>query len=157
MSKVAGRKKRIIITTAALVAIGGGAAFAYWTATGTGTGQASAGQTVAFKVASTPATGDALTPGGPTQSASFSVKNENTGTQILANVTAKVANADGSAWVAVPGCSAADFAVGTPDITKGQIAAGTTVTGTVSIQMVNRDANQNGCQNVTVPLYFEAS
>lgn len=157
MSKVAGRKKRIIITTAALVAIGGGAAFAYWTATGTGTGQASAGQTVAFKVASTPATGDALTPGGPTQSASFSVKNENTGTQILANVTAKVANADGSAWVAIPGCSAADFAVGTPEITKGQIAAGTTVSGTVSIQMVNRDANQNACQNVTVPLFFEAS
>jgi len=55
-----------------VLAVSGTAAFAYWTATGTGTGQASAGQTVAFKVASTPATGDALTPGGPTQSASFS-------------------------------------------------------------------------------------
>lgn len=155
MGKVAGRKKRIIITTAALVALGGGAAFAYWTATGVGTGEASTGQAVAFEVLSTPAAGDALTPGGPIQTAAFTIKNENTGTQNLAAVTAKVANDDGTAW-ASGSCTAADFAVGTPVITYGQLAAGATANGTVTIQMVNRAANQDDCQNVTVPLYFEA-
>lgn len=155
MSKVAGRKKRIIITTAAMVAIGGGAAFAYWTATGIGTGAASTGETVAFKVLSSPATGDALSPGGPIQSVAFTVKNENTGTQNLASVTAKVATDDGSAWTA-GSCSAADFLVTDPAITTGQLAAGATASGTVTIQMVNRNANQDDCQGVTVPLYFEA-
>lgn len=155
MSKVAGRKKRIIITTAAMLAVGGGAAFAYWSATGIGTGSASAGSTVAFTVLSTPAAGDALTPGGPTQTAAFTVKNENTGSQNLVAVTAKVAKSDGTAWTA-GNCSATDFAVGTPAITYGEIAAGTTVTGSVTVQMVNRAANQDDCQGVTVPLYFEA-
>ncbi|MDV8146965.1 hypothetical protein [Arthrobacter sp. B10-11] len=155
MSKVAGRKKRIIITTAALVAIGGGAAFAYWSATGTGTGEASTGETVAFTVLSTPATGDALSPGGPVQTAAFTVTNGNTGTQNLASVTAEVANADGTEWTA-GNCSAADFLVGSPAITTGQLAAGAVANGTVTIQMVNRNANQDDCQGVTVPLYFEA-
>jgi hypothetical protein len=110
---------------------------------------------VAFKVLSTPATGGALTPGGPTQSATFTVKNENTGSQNLAAVTAEVAKADGSAWSS-GSCTADDFTVGTPAITYGQLAAGATATGTVTIQMVNSAANQDDCQGVTVPLYFEA-
>jgi hypothetical protein len=138
-----------------MVAIGGGAAFAYWSAVGVGTGEASTGKTVAFKVVSTPAAGDALSPGGPTQTAAFTVKNENTGAQNLADVTAKVAAENGSAWTA-GSCSAADFEVGTPTIAKGQIAAGATVPGTVTIKMVNKATNQDDCQGVTVPLYFEA-
>ncbi|MEO5319297.1 hypothetical protein PV761_12020 [Arthrobacter sp. CC3] len=155
MSKVAGRKKRIIITTAAMVAIGGGAAFAYWSAVGVGTGAATAGNTVAFKVLSSPATGDALSPGGPIQTVAFTVKNENTGSQNLASVTAKVAKADGTEWASGT-CSATDFTVTSPSITTGQLAAGATASGTVTIQMVNKAANQDDCQGVTVPLYFEA-
>ncbi|ABK04558.1 hypothetical protein Arth_3180 [Arthrobacter sp. FB24] len=155
MSKVAGRKKRIIITTAAMVAIGGGAAFAYWSAVGVGTGAASTGETVAFKVVSTPATGDALSPGGPIQTVAFTVKNENTGSQNLASVTAKVAKTDGTEWVSGT-CSATDFAVTAPAIATGQLAPGATANGTVTVQMVNKATNQDDCQGVTVPLYFEA-
>ena len=104
---------------------------------------------------STPAAGGALTPGGPTQTAAFSVNNANTGTQNLAAVTAKVAKSDGTAWTSGT-CTAADFTVGTPSVTYGQLAAGATVNGTVTIQMINRAANQDDCQGVTVPLYFEA-
>ena len=155
MSKVAGRKKRIIITTAAMVAIGGGAAFAYWSAVGVGTGAASTGETVAFKVESSPATGDALSPGGPIQTVAFTVTNENTGSQNLASVTAKVAKADGTEWASGT-CSATDFTVTTPSITLGQLAPGATANGTVTVQMVNKATNQDDCQGVTVPLYFEA-
>ena len=36
MSKVSKRTKRIAITTSVMLALGGGAAIAYWSATGTG-------------------------------------------------------------------------------------------------------------------------
>ena len=53
MGKVAGRKKRIIGTTVALVAIGGGAAFAYWSATGTHDTTTAAGTATNFTISST--------------------------------------------------------------------------------------------------------
>jgi hypothetical protein len=161
MSRVTGRKKRIIITTAAMLAVGTGAAFAYWSATGTTTVTAGAGHSVAFKVSSTVPAGGALTPGGPTQSAEFTVKNENTGVQNLSGLVVKVANSDGTPWTAVEGCSAADFRVSPPAFSVGQglgqIAAGATVSGKVSIQMINLAENQDGCQGVSVPLYFAGS
>ena len=49
-----------------------------------------------------------------------------------------------------------DFTVTTPSITLGQLAPGATANGTVTVQMVNKATNQDDCQGVTVPLYFEA-
>jgi hypothetical protein len=156
MSRVTGRKKRIIITTAAMLAVGTGAAFAYWSATGTKTVTAGTGQSVAFKVSSTVPADVALTPGGPSQSADFTVKNENTGAQNLSGLVVKVANSDGTPWTAAEGCSAADFRVIPPAFSVGQglgpIAAGATVSGKVSIQMINLTENQDRCQGVSVPL-----
>jgi hypothetical protein len=63
-----------------------------------------AGQAVPFKVVSMPALGGALTPGGPIQTAVFTVKNENSGSQNLSGVLVEVANADGSVWASVSGC-----------------------------------------------------
>ena len=162
MSRVTGRKKRIIITTAAMLAVGTGAAFAYWSATGTTTVTAGTGQSVAFKVSSTFPAVVALTPGGPSQSAEFTIKNENTGAQKLSGLVVKVANADGTPWTDGKGCSADDFEVSPPAFSpgskgSGQIAADATVRGTVSIQMRNLDRNQDGCQGVSVPLHFAAS
>jgi hypothetical protein len=161
MSRVTGRKKRIIITTAAMLAVGTGAAFAYWSAAGTTTVKAVAGKSVAFKVSSTAPAGEALTPGGPFQSANFEIKNVNTGAQHLSGLVVKVANADGTPWTDVMGCSAADFEVSRPAFNIGQapgeIAANATVSGTVWIQMVNLAKDQDGCQGVSVPLHFAAS
>ncbi|WP_104175792.1 hypothetical protein [Arthrobacter sp. Y81] len=157
MSRVAGRKKRIIITTAALVAVGGGAAFAYWTATGTGNTTATAGTSANFTISSSVA-GDPLSPDGPTQIVTFTVTNPGTGVQKLTNITAAVAGTTGAAWTSVPGCSADDFEVGVPDFDVTEIAAGGTVTGTVTLQMVDiPGTNQDGCKNATVPLHFSAS
>lgn len=157
MSKVAGRKKRIIITTAAMVAIGGGAAFAYWTATGTGNATTAAGTSSNFTITSSVA-GDPLSPNGPTQTATFTVTNPGTGVQKLSDVEVTVAGTTGAAWTAVAGCSADDFAVGVPDFEVTEIAAGGSVTGTVTLQMIDRPGiNQNGCKGATVPLHFAAS
>lgn len=157
MSKVAGRKKRIIGTTVALAAIGGGAAFAYWTATGTGNATAAAGGSTNFTVTSSVA-GAPLSPNGPAQTATFKVTNPGTGGQMLSTVAVTVAGTDGSAWTAVNGCSAADFAVGSPNFTATEIPAGGEVTGTVTLQMIDRPGvNQDGCKGAAVPLHFAAS
>jgi hypothetical protein len=151
------KKFAIAAVAAALVLGGGGAAFAYWTAQGAGTGTATTGASVDFTIASEAPVGDPLYPGGPSQSVSFTVTNASAGPQTLSSVTVSVANADGSAWIAVPGCAAADYSLGTPSVVYGALAAGGTVSGTVTITMNNTVTNQDACQGVPVPLYFEPS
>lgn len=98
MARVAGRKKRIIGTTAALVAIGGGAAFAYWSATGTHDTTASAGESANFVVTSKVA-GDPLSPNGPVQVATSTVNNPGSGVQELKSIKVSVADSKGTPWV----------------------------------------------------------
>ncbi|TKV57429.1 hypothetical protein FDO65_17410 [Nakamurella flava] len=146
----------MVIGGAAVLLIGGGAAYAYWSSTGVGEGEVDTGTAPAFVVSSTPGTGGPLSPGGPTETVAFSVANPSSGVLNLASVTAAVANADGTAWN-VGNCTAADFTVGTPAITYGEIAAGADADGTVTVQMINRAQNQDDCQGLTVPIYFVAS
>lgn len=151
-------KKLVVGAAAVAIALGtAGGAFAYWSSTGNGTGSATTGTSSTFNVTSGTATGGALTPGGPTDSVAVHVNNPSTGHQYLTGVTAKVGNADGTTWVAIPGCSAADYTVSTVTIAAGDIAPGATVDGTVSISMNNLASNQDACKSVTVPLYFAAS
>lgn len=155
MAKIAGRKKRIIVTTAVLATLGGGAAFAYWSSVGTGTGAAAAGTSVPFTVVSQAATGGPLSPGGPSQTVSFTVTNPGSGVQNLTAVDV-IIPANWSAGTTLP-CTAADFTVGTPSITKGDIQPSANVQGTVTVTMKNLATNQDSCKGVTVPLAFSAS
>ena len=159
MSILGTRKRRIVAVVAAvgIVAAGGSLAFAYWTDTGTGVGTATTGFSTNFAVTSTDPTGNPLTPGGPTQTVAFTVKNNGSGSQLLSSVLTTVALANGDDWTATEGCSAADYTVGTPTVTYGQIAAGAQVSGTVTVTMNNLDSDQGGCKGATVPLYFVAS
>lgn len=140
--------------------LGGGVAYAYWSSTGTGTGSATTGDSAQFLVNSTAGT-VALTPGGPGDTIAFTVKNPGTGTQNLSKVLVTVATSTGGTFSVGAGpnppCTAADYTLGTPAITYGAIAAGATVSGTVTIQMNNLATNQDNCKTVTVPLYFVAS
>ena len=151
------RRRTAFVAAIAAVAIGGGIGYAFWSATGEGAGNATTGFNAGFTVASTPPTGDALSPAGPAQSVAFTVTNPGDGTQALTDVTVTVANADGSAWIATPNCSAADYAVTTPVIVYGPVAGAGVVNGTVSISMNETGVNQDACQGVDVPLYFVAS
>ena len=152
-------QKKIAIGAIAAVLIlgGGGAAFAYWPSTGTGTGSATTGENTDFVVTDSAPVGAALTPGGPSQSTGFRVANSGTGGQALSSVLVTIANSDGTAWVAIAGCSAADYSVTVPTVAYGTITGGGHVDGTVSVSMVDSALNQDSCQGVTVPLYFVAS
>lgn len=157
MGKTAGRKKRIIITTAAMLAIGGGAAFAYWTSTATTdkTVQSTADST-AITISVGAFSGSQLSPGGPAQTATFTVANPGSGVQRVSSVAATILNADGTAWAAGT-CSKDDFEVSTT-VVPTELSAAQSVTGTVTLKMINRvDVNQNDCKGVAVPLHFLAS
>lgn len=156
---VARRKLTIIAAILALVVVagGGGAAFAYWTAQGSGTGSATSGTSASFTVTSSAPTGAALSPGGTAQTVAFSVANPGSGSQNLFSFTVTVASAGGTAWTAVAGRSAADYSVGVPTITYGEIAGSASVSGTVTITMIDRAVSQDGCKGAAVPLYFSAS
>ncbi len=153
------KRTKLLTAAAAIVTIGvgSGLAYAYWSSTGTGVGSATTGTSTGFTVASTTATGGPLTPGGPSETVAFTVTNPSTGHQILSSVVVTVANSTGSPWTAVSGCSSADYTVGTPTVTYGDIAPSGVVSGTVSVTMNNLSSNQDGCKGATVPLYFVAS
>lgn len=155
---------RKISTTAKLAVAGvsvgtlavSGVAYAYWSTSGNGSGSATTGTSSAFEVTADAITLGDLTPGGPTDTINFHVKNNNSGVQHLSSVAVTVAKSDGTAWTSGT-CTAADFLVGTPSYTPGDIASGATKDGTVTIQMKNLSTNQDDCKGVTVPLYVAAS
>src|SRR5919197_1561755 len=70
-------KKLAALAVGTGIVLTASAAFAYWTSLGSGSGAA---------------TGGALTPGGPTDTIGFSVKNNNSGHQKLNKVDISVAN-----------------------------------------------------------------
>jgi hypothetical protein len=148
--------KAVVVAAVITVATAGGA-YAYWSSIGTGTGSATTGTSSALLVTTDAATGSPLTPGGPTQTIAFHVQNASSGVQRLSAVSVTVAASTGAAWTAVAGCSAADYTVGTPAFTPGDIASGASTDGTVTVTMKNLATNQDACKNVTVPLYISAS
>jgi hypothetical protein len=147
---------------AAVLAVG---AYAYFTSTGTGSGSASVGTSTTWAVTTLSATGGPLTPGGPTESITYKVKNNSTGAQNLANVAISIANSDGTAWTAVSGCSKNDFSIDgaaagalyNDTAQAADLAPGATATGSITLQMVDSGSNQDGCKGATVPLYLSAS
>ena len=160
MSQLNSRTKTSIANVSIAVALGlgaSGAALAYWTSQGNSTGDGMTGTAVDFSISSSPPTGGPLLPDGPAQTVAFTVTNPGAGSLTLFSVVATVAEADGSVWNDVAGCSAADYTVGTPVIVYGDLAAGADVDGDVTVTMHSPGTNQDACQGATVPLYFVAS
>lgn len=141
-----------------LIGTGGGLGYAWWTATSTGAGSAATGTHTPWDIDVDAAAGGPLTPGGATQTVGFTVTNAGTGHQKLNSVTVAVADADGSPWTAVAGCSAADYSASVSTApTYDDVAPGGARTGTATVEMVNAAGDQNACKDAVVPLYFAAS
>jgi len=170
-------KKRVaFLAVLAVAAIGAVAGYAYFTASGTGTGSATVGSSTPWAVGQAGSTGGSLYPdasigGANVQTKTYHVKNNGSGNQHLAQVAISVANNDGSAWFAQadntkPACTKNDFSVGAAAVgstyTDTSLAGTFTpgqdkTTGSVTVEMIDNGANQDNCQGVTVPLYFSAS
>lgn len=142
----------VAASAAAGLVLLGGAAFAYWTSSGTGTGTAGAGTTSAVTIAQTGSI-NGLFPGGTAQPVNFTITNPGTSPVTLAAVAVSVTDTTDS------GCTAADFTVTQPTDIAGSIAGsnGTKSSSTATIAMKETGANQDACKGVTVHLAFAAS
>ncbi len=171
-------RKRYIGALAVIAVLAmAGAAVAFFTSTGNGTGSATVGSAGPWTVgeSGTPTGGplypDAAIGTGHIQTDGYTVTNAGSGSQNLNKVVISVANSDGSAWSSStnnpskPACTANDFSVGgaatgtawTDNSLAGDYVAGAFKSGTVTVQMIDNSKNQDNCQGVTVPLYMSAS
>jgi hypothetical protein len=162
------KKGWIIAGLTCLIAIGSAAAaFAYFTAGGTGVTHAdSVGASSALTVSFGTPTGT-MYPGAGSSAVPYTVTNAGAGQQQLTSVTAAV-NADASGNItvsgtSVAGCKAAWFtaSVGTPALpvvlTPSGSGATASFTGTLTVSMTDSGTNQNACQNQTPDVTVSAS
>ena len=164
----------VALVVAAVVSYG---AFAYFSSTGAGTGQATVVGSVGtggIVIAQLPyAQGEyepALVPGGLSDSIDVQVYNNSKGTLYVGTVTAVV----DPAWSyqpdgLKPACTAADFTIGGSVVFDQDLASGQTVNSNqptgMTIAMKNRSdtvagdgsGNQDNCAGAPVPLIFSSN
>lgn len=150
------KSKKFLAASVAATVLSGGAAYAFWTAGGSGEGTAAtAAGTIALTVNQAALT--EMYPGDTAQTISGTFGNTNTGPVYVTSVTASIASVTDGAGAAIVGCTAADYTLGTPTMAVGaQVAVGDPVgawTG-ATIQFNNTGANQDACKGATVNLAY---
>jgi hypothetical protein len=151
-------KKVVAIGLAAGITLGGaGAAFAYWTTTGSGGGSSTLASSNGTVTLHASFTSGALTPGG---SVPVTITADNSGTTNLF-VTSVV---DGATPIAVSdGCNLPDFSLqASPTLANAagtEIPANTTgtVVATDTLTYANTDVDQSACKGGTVTLSYTSS
>lgn len=153
-------KKQYLVAgvAAALIAGTAGAALAYWTQGGTGSGTGATGTTNGITVNQT-STVSGMYPGSTPQALSGNFDNPNSGGVTISSVTAVVSSiTGGTADNTKPDCTPADFAI------TGTAAGSTVPTGTgvgtwsgLSLQLLNTAANQDNCKNAVANITYTAN
>lgn len=142
-------KKKYVVITAALV-LTGGAAFAYWTQSGAGTGGATTGTTTAVVVNQT-STVTGLFPGGAAQALSGNFDNPSDAAVSVGAVTASVTATSAG------GCDPAWYSItGTGSPATQVLAAGAAVGAWsgLNVSLLNDAANQDACKDATITITY---
>jgi hypothetical protein len=152
----------VIGAAAALALAGAGTAFAYFTATGSATGNSTVGSAVNWNVSEQNTTGT-MYPGSGTSVLTFKVLNNSNGPQDITSLTPVVDN-DGAtppnivvgptpSPTPVPSCAADWFTAtlaspSTPPTASTPISVGSgdSVTVTVDVTMTNENQSQDACE-----------
>jgi len=147
------------VTVIALIAVVGiaGAAVAYWTAGGSGSGSGgTAEQTAALTVNQT-TTLAAMYPGDSAQTISGDFTNPNSGPVQVNTVTAAIASVTKAAGAPAGTCDATDYALAGAAMTvNASVPAGSAQgawTG-ATIKFTNKTTNQDACKGATVNLSY---
>jgi hypothetical protein len=138
----------VIGATAAIVLACAGTAFAYFTATGSGSAAGSVGSTTGWSVNVADPSGGPLYPGSGDQTFAYTITNSSGGNQELnqIEISATTNNAGcNSAWYVVNGSGTTPTNVVTIPIGE-DIGAGGTYTGTVELQLADVPTSQNACE-----------
>ena len=152
------RARRVVALTAGLV-LAGGAAFAWWTAGGSGTGSASTGSVSALTVVQT-STITGLAPGLPAQTLSGNFNNPNGGPVYVASVTASIDSVTDANGDPITGCNSSDYTLANATMTVGAEVPSGNAKGSwtgATLAFNNKASNQDACKGAVVHLAYSAS
>ena len=141
--------KRTWVAIVAVLAIAMSAisAFAYFTAAGSGSGNATVGAATGVVITSD-VNGTDLYPGGGDESVDVHVNNPGSGQQFVNDVSGTVADNGG--------CLSSWFQVDTIDL-NANIAPGDTVDTTTAVRMNDDGTNQDACQNKSLTINWTSN
>ncbi|MFI2486092.1 hypothetical protein ACH47X_04240 [Promicromonospora kroppenstedtii] len=147
------KKRAVVVLSVVLVLVMGGVAFAYWTNSGSGTGEATTGSNDSLVINQT-STITGLAPGQPPQTLSGTFDNPNDSPVYTASVTAEVTGTDQD------GCDATDYTIAGSAPVNAEIPPGDGVGSWsgLTIQFNNKPAaNQDACKNAVVSIQYTAN
>jgi len=158
MRNLTQKSKKALVGAAIVGLVGSGAAYAYWTISGAGTGSATTGTNVAITVNQTSSIAG-LYPGQAAQTLAGDFTNPNAGPTYVAAVTATGYTID-AAHVSA-GClvTGGHYTLGGAAPVTASVPAGTNVgawTG-LSIVMNNLGTNQDFCKGATLTITYASS
>ncbi len=162
MKKLRSRKIITVLVAGGIVLGGAGAALAYFTSTGNGTGNATVGASTDWLVTTQAPTGGLLYPGTGTDTVDYTVTNQSTGYQELNGTTAALTTDvgggvyDTTTSAFVDGCLASWFTV-TNTTVSGDVAAAGSLSSNVTIALNDSGTNQDTCENLTPQVTVSAS
>ncbi|MBA2390354.1 MAG: hypothetical protein H0V67_08870 [Geodermatophilaceae bacterium] len=152
-----GKRTTTILAASAIVLVGAGVAFAYWTAGGSGTGSAATGTSTPIVAVQTSVVTD-MAPGDVAQPISGNFNNGNDGPVFVATVTASIATVVKAPGAPAGTCDASDYTLATPVATvNAEVPVGTGVGSWsgATIKFNNKPAvNQDACKGATVNLAY---
>jgi hypothetical protein len=166
MKRLFSTKKRIAagVLSIAIIAGTAGIAAAYFTSTGSGTGQASVGTPTTWGVSAGSVSGGPLYPGSGTETVPFTITNNGGGYQAFGTLTATVVSSSGNitqSGTPLVGCLATWFtataAASSPVAGTSIAGSGGTATDNVTVTMLNPAVSQNVCQSATPDINLAVS
>ena len=149
------KRKKVLVPLLALIAIAvTGAAVAYWTASGTGSGGATVGTDAGVTISPVSTTGT-LYPAGSVP-VSFTINNTSANTAVkIDKVVADTSGGNTNGISGLPvGCSAADFHFAPVTVNASIVASGTQA-GSGTLSLDNTAVNQDLCKNATPTLHLK--
>jgi hypothetical protein len=155
------KRKRVVVSLGVVASLAlTAAAIAYFTSTGSGTGQATVGTSTAWSVTFGTTTGT-MYPGSGTSNVPYTVTNPSSGHQYLASTSATVKD-DGSGNItdggsSVAGCSSSWFTATNHSPAAVDLAGAGTTTGSVDVTLANVGSSQDPCKGHHPDIVVDAS
>jgi hypothetical protein len=152
------RRTKVLALTAALV-MAGGAAFAWWTAGGSGTGSATTGNVSALTVVQT-STITGLAPGSSAQTLTGNFNNPNSGPVYVASVTVSISSVVKAGGAPAGTCDSTDYTLSNTTMTVGAEVPTGNAQGSwtgATLAFNNKASNQDACKGATVNLAYTAA
>jgi hypothetical protein len=159
------KKSRMIFASAAIIGVvSSGAAYAYWTNSGTGIGTAATGSNVAISLTQT-STVTAMAPGIAAQALSGTFGNTNAGPVFVKTVVATVTGTEKPVGTPNPGCTAADYTIAGTSVVQGataglgaQVPTGSAGTWSgLTISFNSTASNQDACKGAVVTIGYSTT